>query len=64
MKIHQIFYIPLLERMAEDLIEEQIISPPPPVKVEGEEQYKVDENLSSRINQRGYEYLVKWTEYK
>jgi hypothetical protein len=41
--------------------------PPPPVEVDGEIEYEIDEILDSRIDKRRcckLQYLVKWTGYE
>jgi hypothetical protein len=49
MKIHPVFHVSLLEPLAGDPLPNQVIPPPPPIKVEGEEEFWVKEILDSRI---------------
>jgi len=39
MKIHNVFHVSLLDLAANHALEGQIIAPPPPVEVEGEEEW-------------------------
>ena len=36
---------------------------PPPIEIDGEEEYEVEDILDHRISGRGYQYLVFWTGY-
>src|SRR5262249_21295761 len=61
MKVHPVFHISLLEPTATDPLLGQVQPSPPPVVVEGEEEFEVDEILDSRLRYRRLQYLVKWT---
>lgn len=63
MKIHDVFHVSLLSKVKKDTIEGREVEPAPPVVVEGEEQYEVEEILSSRWNRNNLQYLVKWVDY-
>jgi hypothetical protein len=39
MKIHLVFHVSLLKPLAEDPLPNQVIPPPPPIKVKGEEEF-------------------------
>jgi hypothetical protein len=65
MQIHPVFHVSLLEHAADNPYPGHRIPPPPPVEVDGEEEYLVDEILDSRLFGRWkkLQYLVKWTGY-
>jgi len=63
MHIHPVQHVSLLDPVYENPLPDQIIPPPPPVEVDGDSEYHVDEILNSRIYYRQLEYLVKWTGY-
>ena len=41
----------------------QKLAPPPPVKIEGEKEFKVEEILNIQLKRNKMEYLVKWKGY-
>lgn len=59
MKIYNIFHVLLLELCDN----KSKTSLPPPIDMEGEEEYKVEKILDSCIHYRKLQYLVKWLEY-
>jgi hypothetical protein len=67
MRIHLVFRVSLLEPAADDPYPGQRPDPPPPVEIDRELEWQVDEVLDSRWTGRGrnrkLEYLVKWTGY-
>ena len=60
MKVHPVFQVSLLETAANDPLPGQHIEPPPPVIVDGEESWEVEEILDSRLHYRRGRYKVKW----
>jgi hypothetical protein len=68
MRIHPVFHTNLLRPAANDPIPGQRNPPPPPVEIDGTEEYEVEEVLDSRWERRGrgaarLKYLVRWTGY-
>ena len=64
MKIHPVFYVSLLEPVADvPALSGQIQPPPPSVIVDNEEEYEVEEILDSCRRGRALQYLVKWVGY-
>ena len=62
-RLHPVFHVSLLEPAANDPYPGQLQPPPPPVEVDGEEEWLVDDILDARIRYRNLQYLVKWTGY-
>jgi len=62
-RIHRVQPVSLLDPVASDLLEGQVVSPPPPVEVDGEEQYQVSSVDDSRVYRNQLQYLVRWTGY-
>ena len=63
MKIHNVFDLSLLDLAANNPLEGQIIPPPPPVDVEAEDEWQVQEILDSKFIRNRLRYLVKWESY-
>ena len=57
---HRVFPVSLLHLAANDPFPGQIHGPPPPVIVNDEEEWEVEEILDSRRIRRKLQYLVKW----
>ena len=63
MKIHTIFHVSLFKPYKESSIPDRFQVPPPPIEIEGQEEFEVSEILDSRIIGRKLEYLVQWQGY-
>src|ERR1700731_3431041 len=61
--IHPVQPISRLSKVAEDPLSEPIEAPPPPVIVDGEEEYEVEWIEDSQVYRRQLQYLVKWKGY-
>jgi hypothetical protein len=59
-RVHNVFHSSLLEPYIENEIPDRVIPPPPPVEIDDELEYVVEEILDSRAMGRGVQYLVKW----
>jgi hypothetical protein len=64
MKIHPVFHVSLLEPYKESTIRGWLQVPPPPIEINGQEEFEVFEILDSCINRKKLEYLVHWQGYK
>ncbi|KAH0606111.1 uncharacterized protein H6S33_003772, partial [Morchella sextelata] len=63
MKVHPVFHVSLLSSAANDPLPGQQHLPPPPVEVEGQEEWEVENILDSRNRRGRFEYLVKYAGY-
>ena len=63
MKIHLVFHISLFKPYKASSILDRSKVPPPPVEIEGNEEFEISEILDSQIIQRKLEYLVHWQGY-
>ena len=61
--IHNVFHVSLLEPAHPDPYSTLRNNKPPPVEVEGEEEYEVEEILDSRKRRGKVQYLVRWLGY-
>ena len=65
--IHPVYHVSMLEPAHPNTIPNCIQPPPPPVKIEGDLEYEIDEILDSKIDKRRkckLLYLVRWTGYE
>jgi hypothetical protein len=65
--IHPIFHVVMLEPETPNTIPNQIQPPPPPVDIDGKQEYEIVQVLDSKVDQRRkckLLYLVKWSRYK
>ena len=63
-KVHPVRHVSELEPAANDSYPGQITPPPPPVEIDGEEEWEVEEVLDAKIRSRKLQYLIKWTGYE
>ena len=57
MRIHPVVNVSQVKKYHDSL------QRPPPIKVDGEEEYEVEIILDHRRSGRGYQYPVSWTAY-
>ena len=62
-RIHREQPVSLLDPVVEDPLVGQVVPPPPPVEVDGEEEYQVAGVEDSRMYRSQLQYLVRWTCY-
>jgi hypothetical protein len=62
-RIHPVHHVSLLDPVAEDPLPEQRVTPPPPVEVDGDQEYQVEQVEDSRMYRNQLQYLVRWTGY-
>lgn len=66
--IHPVFHVSLLQPDHPNTIPNRVEDPPPPVDVDGEDEYEVAEILDSKINRKykdeGLLYTVRWKGYE
>jgi hypothetical protein len=63
MRIHQVQLVSLLDPVVDDPLEGQRILPPPPVEMDGQEEYQVSSVEGSRMYRNQLQYLIQWTGY-
>ncbi|KAH0603181.1 uncharacterized protein H6S33_008185 [Morchella sextelata] len=63
MKIHPVFHVSLLSPDGKDPLPGQQQLPPPPVEIEGEEEWEVEDILDLRKRRGRFEYLVRYRGY-
>jgi len=62
-RIHRVQPVSLLDPVVEDPLEGQVVLPPPPVEVDGEEEYPVSSVEDSRVYRSQLQYHIRWTGY-
>lgn len=64
-RLHPVFHVSLLEPYQANTLPGRVVPPPPPIEIEGESEYDVEEILDSRLFYRKrLQYLVRWTGYQ
>ena len=67
-RIHPLFHVSQLEPVAPNTIPNRVQTPPPPIEVDGEEEYNVAEVLDSKIDRRykrcPLRYYIRWAGYE
>lgn len=63
MRIYPVFHVSLLEPHTPNSIPGRDVEPPPPVEVEENLEYTVEEILDSRLHHNQLQYLVAWKNY-
>ena len=63
MKIHNTIHISLLEPYENNKLPAQRQEPPPPIIIEGEPEYELEEIVDSRLYYGKLQYRAKWTGY-
>ena len=63
MKIHPVFYVGFLQPVPQSTIPGRTFPEPPPILVDNEEEFEVENILDSRIYRGRLQYLVKWKGY-
>jgi len=63
MKIHPTFHVSLLKRYINSPSYQDAVLKPPPVVLDGDEEFEVERILGHRRHRRGVEYLVRWKGY-
>jgi len=63
MAIHNTFHISLLEPYQDNRFPSQIKEPPPPIGIEGGDEFELDEIIDSRLHYNKLQYQAKWKGY-
>jgi hypothetical protein len=63
MRIHPVFHVNLLEPFRANDIPGRVQDPPPPIVVDGHEEFEVEKVLDSRVRRNRLEYLVHWKDW-
>lgn len=65
--IHPVFHISMLEPSTSNSIPNRILSPPPPVEIDGSLEFEVEDILDSKLDRRKriqLQYYVRWSGYQ
>jgi len=63
MRIHPVFHVSLLEPHQRNPFPDRTQPPPPPIELEDDVEWEVEEILDSRIRRGKIQYLVHWQGY-
>jgi len=63
MRFHNTFHISLLEPYNDNKFSSQRAQPPPPIIIEGEPEYELEQIIDSRLHYGKLQYRAKWTGY-
>ena len=63
MRIHPVFHISLLEPYRQSSLVSRRQPEPPPIQIDGEEEYEVEEIVDSRLYYGRLQYHVQWEGY-
>ena len=61
MKIHNVFHPNLLQKASTDPLTGQVNEPAPPIIIDNEEEWEVEDILDARSHWSKIQYWVKWT---
>ncbi len=61
MKIHNVFHPNLLQKASTDPLTSQVNEPAPPVIIDNEEEWEVEDILDARSHRGKIQYRLKWT---
>jgi hypothetical protein len=60
-RIHRVQHVSLFDPLVDDLMERQVVLPPPPLDVDGEEEYQVSSVEYSPVDRNQLQYLIRLT---
>jgi len=61
--IHNTFHISLLEPYQDNGFPSQMKEPPPPIQIEGQDEYELDEIIDTRLHYNKLQYRARWKRY-
>ena len=61
MKIHNVFHPNLLQKASTDLLTGQVNEPAPPIIIDNEEEWEVEDIFDAKSHRDKIQYRVKWT---
>jgi hypothetical protein len=62
-RIHRVQHVSLLDPVVEDPLEQQVVLPPPPVEVDGEQEYQVSSVEDRWVYRSQLQNLIRWMGY-